>query len=55
MVVEYQQELLKQFLECKALALHFFNRIRNCPYRSGASARIAQAILGVQSAGFALF
>ena len=24
MVVVHQQELLKQFLECKALALHFF-------------------------------
>ncbi len=23
-VVVHQQELLKQFLECKALALHFF-------------------------------
>jgi len=25
--VEHQQELLKQFLECKALALHFFKYV----------------------------
>ncbi|MBC8558324.1 hypothetical protein [Jutongia hominis] len=33
----------------------FFNGMGNCSYSSGASTRIALAILGVQSAGFALF
>ena len=35
--------------------MNVFYGIRNCSYSSGTPTRIALAILGVQSAGFALF